>query len=98
MAFHRASMKFYENHLRDRGYEVMLNTDQKREANALRNPLKKTGTTRNIADMAEFMLFEKGSWISGQILRKIFYKRPVNESGFTHFITTFKKGVVKFIF
>jgi len=46
----------------------MLNTDQKREANALRHPLKKTGTPANIADMAEFLLSEKGSWISGQIL------------------------------
>ena len=45
----------------------MLNTDQKREANALRHPLKKTGTPQNIADMAEFLLSEKGSWISGQI-------------------------------
>ena len=45
----------------------MLNTDQKREANALRHPLKKTGTPENIADMAEFLLSEKGSWISGQI-------------------------------
>jgi NAD(P)-dependent dehydrogenase (short-subunit alcohol dehydrogenase family) len=45
----------------------MLNTDQKREANALRHPLKKTGTPGNIADMAEFLLSEKGNWISGQI-------------------------------
>ncbi|MHC1774960.1 MAG: SDR family NAD(P)-dependent oxidoreductase [Lentimicrobium sp.] len=45
----------------------LLNTDQKREANALRHPLKKTGTTQNIADMAEFLLSGKGSWISGQI-------------------------------
>lgn len=45
----------------------LLNTDQKREANALRHPLKKTGTPENIADMAEFLLSEKGSWISGQI-------------------------------
>jgi NAD(P)-dependent dehydrogenase (short-subunit alcohol dehydrogenase family) len=45
----------------------LLNTDQKREANALRHPLKKTGTTQNIADMAEFLLSEKSSWISGQI-------------------------------
>ena len=45
----------------------ILNTDQKREANALRHPLKKTGTPVNIADMAEFLLSEKGSWISGQI-------------------------------
>lgn len=45
----------------------MLNTDQKREANALRHPLKKTGTPENIADMAEFLLSEKAGWISGQI-------------------------------
>lgn len=46
---------------------ALLNSDQKREANALRHPLKKTGTPQNIADMAEFLLSEKGSWISGQI-------------------------------
>ncbi len=45
----------------------LLNTDQKREANALRHPMKKTGTPENIADMAEFLLSKKGSWISGQI-------------------------------
>jgi len=45
----------------------LLNNDQKREANALRHPLKKTGTPENIAYMAEFLLSEKGSWISGQI-------------------------------
>jgi len=46
---------------------TLLNTDQKREANALRHPLKKTGTPGNIADMAEFLLSEKGNWISGQV-------------------------------
>lgn len=46
---------------------TLLNTDQKREANALRHPLKKTGTPANIADMAEFLLSEKGNWISGQV-------------------------------
>jgi len=45
----------------------LLNTDQKRETNALRHPLKKTGKPENIADMAEFLLSEKGSWISGQV-------------------------------
>jgi NAD(P)-dependent dehydrogenase (short-subunit alcohol dehydrogenase family) len=45
----------------------LLNSDQKRETNALRHPLKKTGTPENIADMAEFLLSEKGSWITGQI-------------------------------
>ena len=46
---------------------LLLNTEQKREANALRHPLKKTGMPENIADMAAFLLSEKGSWISGQI-------------------------------
>ena len=45
----------------------LLNTDQKREGNAQRHPLKKTGTPENIADMAEFLLSGKASWISGQI-------------------------------
>ena len=45
----------------------LLNTEQKREANALRHPLKKTGMPENIADMVAFLLSEKGSWISGQI-------------------------------
>ena len=45
----------------------LLNTDQKRETNAMRHPLKRTGTPENIADMAEFLLSEKASWISGQI-------------------------------
>ena len=45
----------------------MLNTEQKREANAQRHPLKKFGTTGNIADMAEFLLSDMGSWITGQV-------------------------------
>jgi NAD(P)-dependent dehydrogenase (short-subunit alcohol dehydrogenase family) len=45
----------------------LLNTEQKREANASRNPLKKIGTPDNIADMAAFLLSEKSSWITGQI-------------------------------
>lgn len=45
----------------------LLNTDQKREANALRHPLRKTGTPQQIADMAEFLLSAKGDWITGQI-------------------------------
>ncbi len=44
-----------------------LNTDQKKEANALRHPLKRIGTTRDIADMTEFLLSDKSSWITGQI-------------------------------
>jgi NAD(P)-dependent dehydrogenase (short-subunit alcohol dehydrogenase family) len=45
----------------------LLNTEQKKEANALRHPLKRIGTTKDIANMAAFLLSEKASWITGQI-------------------------------
>jgi NAD(P)-dependent dehydrogenase (short-subunit alcohol dehydrogenase family) len=47
---------------------TLLNSDQKKEANALRHPLKRIGSANDMADMAEFLLSEKASWISGQIL------------------------------
>ena len=46
----------------------LLNTEQKKEANALRHPLKRIGTTEDIANMAAFLLSQKASWITGQIL------------------------------
>ena len=46
----------------------LLNTEQKIEANAQRHPLKRIGTTGDIANMAEFLLSEKSSWITGQIM------------------------------
>ncbi len=46
----------------------LLNSDQKREANALRHPLKRIGSTDDIVNMAEFLLSEKASWITGQIM------------------------------
>ncbi len=46
----------------------LLNTEQKRQANAGRHPLKRTGTTEDIANMAAFLLSEKASWITGEIL------------------------------
>ncbi len=45
-----------------------LNSDQKKEANAQRHPLKRIGTTEDIANMSAFILSEKASWITGQIL------------------------------
>ncbi len=45
----------------------LLNNDQKKEANALRHPLKRIGTAEDIANMAAFLLSEKASWITGQI-------------------------------
>jgi NAD(P)-dependent dehydrogenase (short-subunit alcohol dehydrogenase family) len=46
----------------------LLNTQQKKEANALRHPLKKVGSTADIANMATFLLSSKAGWITGQIL------------------------------
>ncbi len=46
----------------------LLNTEPKREANALRHPLKRIGNPEDIANMALFLLSEKSSWITGQVL------------------------------
>lgn len=46
----------------------LLNSEQKREANAQRHPLKRVGTTDDIVNMVEFLLSSKASWISGQIM------------------------------
>jgi len=47
--------------------QSLLNTEQKREANALRHPLKRIGTTEDIANLAEFLISDKSTWITGQI-------------------------------
>jgi NAD(P)-dependent dehydrogenase (short-subunit alcohol dehydrogenase family) len=46
----------------------LLNLPEKREAHALRHPLKRTGTAEDIANLAEFLLTATSSWITGQIL------------------------------
>ncbi len=46
----------------------LLSTDEKREANAQRHPLKRIGTAEDIAQTASFLLSDKASWITGQIL------------------------------
>jgi len=46
----------------------LLNSEKKREANAERHPLKRLGTPRDIAGMAEFLLGTGSSWITGQVM------------------------------
>lgn len=47
--------------------DKFLNNDIKREKSAERHPLKRVGTSDDMANMASFLLSEKSSWISGQI-------------------------------
>jgi NAD(P)-dependent dehydrogenase (short-subunit alcohol dehydrogenase family) len=47
--------------------DKFLNNDVKREKSAERHPLKRVGTSEDMAQMASFLLSEKSSWISGQI-------------------------------
>lgn len=46
----------------------LLNTDQKREVNAAKHPLKKIGMAEDIANMAAFLISDKAGWITGQII------------------------------
>jgi NAD(P)-dependent dehydrogenase (short-subunit alcohol dehydrogenase family) len=47
--------------------DKFLNSDLKKEKSAERHPLKKVGTSEDMAQMTCFLLSEKSSWISGQI-------------------------------
>ncbi len=46
----------------------LLNSDEKKEANAQRHPLKKIGKPEDLAHLAAFLLSEKSSWITGQVI------------------------------
>lgn len=46
----------------------LLNSEQKLEANAQRHPLKRIGKTEDISNMTTFLLSDKTSWITGQVL------------------------------
>jgi 3-oxoacyl-[acyl-carrier protein] reductase len=48
--------------------EKFLSTPEKMEASAQRNPMKMVGTTADLSNSIEFLLSEKSSWITGQIL------------------------------
>jgi len=45
-----------------------LSSEDKKHANAQRHPLKKIGTPEDVAQMAAFLLSDKSSWMTGQIL------------------------------
>jgi NAD(P)-dependent dehydrogenase (short-subunit alcohol dehydrogenase family) len=47
----------------------LLNTPEKREANAQRHPLKKVGSADDIASAVCYLLSEESSWMTGQTLR-----------------------------
>ena len=48
--------------------EKLLSTPEKLEASNKRHPLQRVGTTNDLAQMTTFLLSEKSSWITGQIL------------------------------
>lgn len=46
----------------------LINNEQKLEANSLRHPLKRIGHAKDIANMATFLLSDKASWITAQVM------------------------------
>ena len=47
---------------------ALLSTPEKRDANALRHPLKRIGQPGDIAAAALFLLSDQSSWMTGQVL------------------------------
>ncbi|WP_034925640.1 SDR family NAD(P)-dependent oxidoreductase [Gillisia sp. CAL575] len=48
--------------------EKLLSNDAKREKMGERHPLKRVGTTQDIANAVEFLISDKSSWMTGQII------------------------------
>ncbi len=48
--------------------EKLLSNDAKREKMGDRHPLKRVGTPEDIANAVDFLISEKSSWMTGQIL------------------------------
>lgn len=46
----------------------LLNTPEKKDANAQRHPLKKIGMPEDIANLIRFLLSSQSNWMTGQIL------------------------------
>lgn len=47
---------------------MLLHTPEKKAAADARHPLKRVGTAKDIAELASYLLSEKSSWMTGQIL------------------------------
>lgn len=48
--------------------ERLINSNEKKESNAQRHPLKRIGSPTDIANAAEYLLSDKSAWVTGQIL------------------------------
>ncbi|SDE73512.1 NAD(P)-dependent dehydrogenase, short-chain alcohol dehydrogenase family [Pricia antarctica] len=48
--------------------ERLLNNDKKKEKMAERHPLKRVGEAKDIADIAQFLLSDNSTWMTGQII------------------------------
>jgi NAD(P)-dependent dehydrogenase (short-subunit alcohol dehydrogenase family) len=46
----------------------LISTDEKRAQNDQRHPLKRIGKTEDIANAVEFLISERSTWITGQVL------------------------------
>lgn len=46
----------------------LLSTDENKEANAAKNPLKINGISSDIANMAESLLSNKANWITAHVM------------------------------
>ncbi len=48
--------------------EQLLATDQKKEASNKRHPIGRYGQSEDVAHLAQFLLSDKSSWITGQVI------------------------------
>ena len=48
---------------------ALMNSPEKREGHAQRHPLKRLATAQDVASVAQFLLTEQSSWMTGQILQ-----------------------------
>lgn len=46
----------------------LLNSNEKKELNAQRHPLKKIGSPESVASVAAFLLSDRAQWITGQVI------------------------------